>query len=189
MEISIENIIKFLDSLFVPIIVGILSAGLTIYIKNKEIKSQYSNLILQKRLEVHSHNVTYKQQIVFEKRQVYQISIINSTRQERWVHCFQPTYWNGTSNPDNTKKMYCCRQSRLIMSDVRSCLANPSRQETLLRKLRHNRGICEENISYYHYKGKQIPSTEHSRESTIAMFSIEACGTPLTFMILQHCRN
>jgi len=61
MEISIENIIKLLDSLFVPIIVGILSAGLTIYIKNKEIKSQYSNLILQKRLEVHSHNVTYKQ--------------------------------------------------------------------------------------------------------------------------------
>lgn len=54
MEISIENIIKFLDSLFVPIIVGILSAGLTIYIKNKEIKSQYSNLILQKRLEVYS---------------------------------------------------------------------------------------------------------------------------------------
>ena len=37
MEISVENIIKFLDSLFVPIIVGILSAGLTIYIKNKEI--------------------------------------------------------------------------------------------------------------------------------------------------------
>lgn len=54
MEISVENIIKFLDSLFVPIIVGILSAGLTIYIKNKEIKSQYSNLILQKRLEVYS---------------------------------------------------------------------------------------------------------------------------------------
>lgn len=55
MEISVENIIKFLDSLFVPIIVGILSAGLTIYIKNKEIKSQYSNLILQKRLEVYSN--------------------------------------------------------------------------------------------------------------------------------------
>ena len=54
MEISVENIIKFLDSLFVPIIVGILSAGLTIYIKNKEIKSQYSNLILQKRLEIYS---------------------------------------------------------------------------------------------------------------------------------------
>lgn len=54
MEISVENIIKFLESLFVPIIVGILSAGLTIYIKNKEIKSQYSNLILQKRLEVYS---------------------------------------------------------------------------------------------------------------------------------------
>lgn len=54
MEISVENIIKFLDLLFVPIIVGILSAGLTIYIKNKEIKSQYSNLILQKRLEVYS---------------------------------------------------------------------------------------------------------------------------------------
>ena len=34
--------------------VGILSAGLTIYIKNKEIKSQYSNLILQKRLEIYS---------------------------------------------------------------------------------------------------------------------------------------
>lgn len=54
MEISDENIIKFLDSLFVPIIVGILSAALTIYIKNKEIKSQYSNLILQKRLEIYS---------------------------------------------------------------------------------------------------------------------------------------
>lgn len=54
MKKSVENIIKFLDSLFVPIIVGILSAGLTIYIKNKEIKSQYSNLILQKRLEVYS---------------------------------------------------------------------------------------------------------------------------------------
>jgi hypothetical protein len=40
--------------LFVPIIVGILSAGLTIYIKNKEIKSQYSNLILQKRLAIYS---------------------------------------------------------------------------------------------------------------------------------------
>lgn len=36
MEISVENIIKFLDPLFVPIIVGILSAGLTIYITNKE---------------------------------------------------------------------------------------------------------------------------------------------------------
>ena len=54
MEVSIENIIKFIDSLFVPIIVGILSAGLTIYIKNKEIKSQYSNLILQKRLAIYS---------------------------------------------------------------------------------------------------------------------------------------
>ena len=42
MEMSFEDIIKFLDSLIVPIIVGILSAGLTIYIKNKEIKSQYS---------------------------------------------------------------------------------------------------------------------------------------------------
>ena len=52
MEMSFEDIIKFLDSLIVPIIVGILSAGLTIYIKNKEIKSQYSNLILQKRLEI-----------------------------------------------------------------------------------------------------------------------------------------
>ena len=38
MEMSFEDIIKFLDSLIVPIIVGILSAGLTIYIKNKEIK-------------------------------------------------------------------------------------------------------------------------------------------------------
>lgn len=54
MKISFEDIIKFLDSLFVPIIVGILSAGLTIYIKNKEIKSQYSNLILQKRLDIYS---------------------------------------------------------------------------------------------------------------------------------------
>lgn len=54
MEMSFEDIIKFLDSLIVPIIVGILSAGLTIYIKNKEIKSQYSNLILQKRLEIYS---------------------------------------------------------------------------------------------------------------------------------------
>lgn len=54
MEISVKNIIKFLDSLFVPIIVGILSAALTIYIKNKEIKSQYSNFILQKRLEIYS---------------------------------------------------------------------------------------------------------------------------------------
>ena len=35
MEMSFEDIIKFLDSLIVPIIVGILSAGLTIYIKNK----------------------------------------------------------------------------------------------------------------------------------------------------------
>ena len=51
---SFEDIIKFLDSLIVPIIVGILSAALTIYIKNKEIKSQYSNLILQKRLEIYS---------------------------------------------------------------------------------------------------------------------------------------
>ena len=32
MEMSFEDIIKFLDSLIVPIIVGILSAGLTIYI-------------------------------------------------------------------------------------------------------------------------------------------------------------
>ena len=30
MEMSFEDIIKFLDSLIVPIIVGILSAGLTI---------------------------------------------------------------------------------------------------------------------------------------------------------------
>ena len=34
---SFEDIIKFLDSLNVPIIVGILSAGLTIYIKTKKL--------------------------------------------------------------------------------------------------------------------------------------------------------
>jgi hypothetical protein len=55
MEISIENIVKISNSLFVPSIIGILSATLTIYIKNKEIKSQYSNLILQKRLEIYSN--------------------------------------------------------------------------------------------------------------------------------------
>ncbi len=46
MEITIENIIKSIDSLFVPIIVGILSAGLTIYIKNK-VQDNFSGKILK----------------------------------------------------------------------------------------------------------------------------------------------
>ena len=46
MEMSFEDIIKFLDSLIVPIIVGILSAGLTIYIKNKEIGSKKISYML-----------------------------------------------------------------------------------------------------------------------------------------------
>ena len=35
MEMSFEDIIKFVGSLIVPIIVGILSVGLTIYIKKQ----------------------------------------------------------------------------------------------------------------------------------------------------------